>query len=270
MAPSIDELLSDFDSQRSPEPWVPDRLTPAPVRRRLPRWAIALAAAGVVLLIVGGVAVLSQLGDEDAPVITEPIPETTPPVENTLPPPDTTAPETSETILPATPGPTLPVPPPSDVPADQWAAVPLDQTLFPAGTDIQLITWGGPGLVMIGRICGNDGCPSGVWTSDDGFAWVRTNPDFGPEAEVRDVIAGGPGLVAVGRVTGDDGFSDAAVWTSSDGRSWDRVPHDDDVFGRGTSVAAAAIMQNIEAGPNGLVVVGVTCLDPPCAPIETV
>ena len=229
---------------------------------------VATGVAILVLLVIGGVAWL--VGSDGEDVVDDPAPVATLQQPNTTIPADEAAPETNVTPVPATPGPTLAIPPPSDVLADQWAAVPLDQSVFPPGTDIQVITWGGPGVVMIGRICGNDGCQSGVWTSPDGFAWGRTNPDFGPEAEVNDVAVGGPGLVAVGRVTGEDGFSNAAVWTSSDGQSWDRVPHNDDVFGLGASVAAAAIMENIESGPNGLVVAGVTCLDPPCTTIETI
>ncbi len=74
MAPSIDELLKDFDLDEAPAPLVSHRLI-RPARPRLPRWTVALAAAVVVLLIVGGVAVMSQLGRE-TPTVTEPTPPT--------------------------------------------------------------------------------------------------------------------------------------------------------------------------------------------------
>jgi hypothetical protein len=63
------------------------------------------------------------------------------------------------------------------------------------------------------------------------------------------VIEGGPGLVAVGG-SGDD----AAIWTSTDGISWSRVPHDEAVFG-GEGHSAAVSVTN--GGP-GLVAVGFT------------
>jgi len=56
-------------------------------------------------------------------------------------------------------------------------------------------------------------------------------------AELVSVTTGGPGFVAVGSTIcpGTSGCNDdAAVWTSTDGISWERVPHDPDVFGSGT------------------------------------
>jgi hypothetical protein len=67
--------------------------------------------------------------------------------------------------------------------------------------------------------------------------WSRIPHDadvFG-DAEMVSVVAGGPGLVAVGSapsnsfLPGVDGV--AAVWTSTDGIVWSRVPHDEAVFG---------------------------------------
>ena len=75
-------------------------------------------------------------------------------------------------------------------------------------------------------------------------AWVRV-PGIaaifgGPGDDVMaGVVFGGPGLVAVGSDyvggNGSDGGEisdgDAAVWTSTDGVTWTRVPHDEAVFG---------------------------------------
>lgn len=115
------------------------------------------------------------------------------------------------------------------------------------------VTAGGPGLVGVGVDMGLGA--SAVWTSSDGLAWERVDHDesvfggAGYQAMVS-VAAGGPGLVAVGS---DESAGAAAVWTSTDGRSWQRVPHDDRVFGRGSDVR----MQSVAAGGPGLVAVGV-------------
>jgi hypothetical protein len=65
------------------------------------------------------------------------------------------------------------------------------------------------------------------------------------------VTEGGPGLVAVG------GYgNDAAVWTSTDGIAWSRVPHDEEIFG---GEGQSAAMSVTKGGP-GLVAVGFTGL----------
>ena len=79
------------------------------------------------------------------------------------------------------------------------------------------------------------------------FRWERVDPaDETIPGGMAAVVAGGPGLVAVG-VDGSGGDYDAAVWTSSDGYVWERVAHDEAVFGgaedqivRGLAVAALA------------------------------
>lgn len=77
--------------------------------------------------------------------------------------------------------------------------------------------------------------------------WGRVPHDdavFGAETAIHDVTGGGPGFVAVGQ----SGMS-AAVWVSTDGRSWSRVPDDPDVFSDGVGAQVAA-------GGAGLVAVG--------------
>jgi len=100
----------------------------------------------------------------------------------------------------------------------------------------------------------------------DGSSWTRVaDPDgvFGvrDETSVRlsHVVAGGPGYVAVGSYGqgrhGEDGTV-AAMWTSADGTTWERVPHEDAVFGPfgpGRFSAASAVT----TGGPGLVAVGV-------------
>ena len=103
-----------------------------------------------------------------------------------------------------------------------------------------------------------------------GYRWSRVPHDdaifgvdsAGVDAVMTDVIAGGPGLVAVGTdgshydqvgfaESGALEFGDAAVWTSTDGLTWSRVPHDEEVFG-------GAAMNGVTTGGPGLVAVGET------------
>ena len=63
------------------------------------------------------------------------------------------------------------------------------------------------------------------------------------------VTAGGPGLVAVGREQVADDRYVGAVWVSSDGMAWSRLPHNEAVFGN------ASLNSVTSVGPN-LVVAG--------------
>jgi hypothetical protein len=82
----------------------------------------------------------------------------------------------------------------------------------------------------------------------DPIEWYRlTIADTG---RVQSIALGGPGIVAVGAV--EDAV---AIWTSSDATEWSRVPHDEVLFGFGDGWLE---MQDIAAGPEGLVVIGST------------
>jgi hypothetical protein len=73
-----------------------------------------------------------------------------------------------------------------------------------------------------------------VWFSSDGDSWEQVGEDVLVTALITDVVAGGPGFVMVGSDCSvpdiDVCEADPAVWTSVDGRSWERVAHDPDVF----------------------------------------
>jgi hypothetical protein len=78
------------------------------------------------------------------------------------------------------------------------------------------------------------------------FDWSRVSDDTAGlrgDGHLSSVVAGGPGFVAVGSA------DSAAVWTSTDGARWSRVPHNDAIFPSGD------ISSVIVGGP-GLVAVG--------------
>jgi len=139
-----------------------------------------------------------------------------------------------------------------------WTKIPQNESVL-GGADEQLmiaVTAGGPGLVAVGYDASGGDWDAAVWTSVDGVVWVRIPHDEsvfgGPDYQsVRGVVARGSGLVAVG-----DDFSggdlDAAVWISTDGVVWARVPHDEAVFG---GPDGQAMIDVISGGP-GFVAVG--------------
>ena len=139
-----------------------------------------------------------------------------------------------------------------------WSRVPHDETVF-GGEGAQVmasVTVGGPGLVAVGSDFSGGDKDAAVWTSTDGITWTRVPHDEavlggGGFQEMTSVTAGGPGLVAVG--TESVGDSVAAVWTSTDGITWTRVPHDDTVFGG----EGDQKMSSVTVGGPGLVAVGI-------------
>jgi hypothetical protein len=141
-----------------------------------------------------------------------------------------------------------------------WSRVPHDEAVF-GGEDSQLmsdVVAGGPGLVAVGSTDSEDGLSAAVWTSVDGIAWsqVLDVEEVFSGAGMEAVTSGGPGLVAVGRsyftrADGTDGNA-AAVWTSTDGNVWSRVPQDEEAFGGPRNLG----MHSVTAGGPGLVAVG--------------
>ena len=126
-------------------------------------------------------------------------------------------------------------------------------------------TWSG-GLVAIGTARDSSGRDRAVaWVSTDGRTWTpATMPPGRLPGETwtiaRAVTAGGPGLVAVGWANvGPDANFRVAVWTSSDGLTWSRVPN-----APGLALAPAVTVDFPEQGPRdvaawsgGVVAVGV-------------
>ena len=150
--------------------------------------------------------------------------------------------------------------------AVDWTRIPHDEAVFggPGDQDMIDVVSAGPGLVAVGIIdhayfggrrspgefrpaeyaafygedfpFERDDLDAAVWTSVDGMSWSRvadpdgvfSGPGDGPAGdEAMEAVAVGDGLiVAVGSA-----HEDAAVWVSTDGLSWQRIPHDDLVFG---------------------------------------
>jgi hypothetical protein len=141
----------------------------------------------------------------------------------------------------------------------QWSRVSHDEAVFTRdhAQSMSSVTVGGPGFVAVGEsgLHGNESRAT-VWTSVDGIDWDRVphiETVFG-DARMKAVTSGESGLVAVGSATSENGRRVAAVWTSVDGVDWDRVPHDEAVFGE--SVLAGATMESVIVGGPGFVAVG--------------
>ena len=101
---------------------------------------------------------------------------------------------------------------------------------------IRAITRGGPGFVAVGRRAPET--TAAIWTSADANTWQRAQVDEATDAAVSDVTRYGDGLVAVGTATEGKAFS-PAVWNSTDGLKWSRVPLDPS-FKNGRMNAVAA------------------------------
>ena len=87
------------------------------------------------------------------------------------------------------------------------------------------------------------------------LAWARVYDEEGALGGagmqvVNSVASGGPGLVVVGG-SESGGEADAAVWVSTDGYTWDRVPDEEGVLG-GTGLQ---LINSVTAGGPGLVAV---------------
>ncbi len=225
------------------------RLTiePSAPKRRRPGWAVALVAAAVVLVLVGGVAWLASLGGDTAPPITEtPAPSTVP---STGPSTPTTTPLSLNSWESLPPG---------------WSLLSDDAGVFQATANLRpvgsSVVEGGPGLVIVGGEFADS--PDGLqirpvaWTSVDGTEWSRVaEEDVGSIARysggrMLDVTTVGPRLVAVGYLD-----CPAVAWVSEDGSVWSRVPHEDSAFGADIDPSSAECrrMHMVAAGDGGMV-----------------
>ena len=137
-----------------------------------------------------------------------------------------------------------------------WNRVPTDQSAL-GGTGSQKmfgVSAGRHRLVAVGY----DNGAAAAWISKDGRTWKRasikqaSSGQVSVWSEMLGATTGGPGFVAVGVVSAGFGGSDAAVWTSKDGVSWESIANSGTVFGFEGNQAMAGIV----AGGPGLVAVG--------------
>lgn len=225
------------------------------IRRQIPGWAVAIAAAAVVLLIVGVVPWLLRSPGANQPA--GPFPSTSVSAPAAPDSPVATVP----TTLPAVTESPVAAP---DLSAGAWASLPATTELFDSA-QVYDVTAFGAGMVAVGSVW-TDGRPdAAVWTSPDGLAWSRVphgEEAFGGGAyEMWAVGSDGDRLVAVGH--GCDDPDDPCsmrptVWTSIDGDSWQRVAHDPGVFGLGGQMA------DLVAFESGWLSVGMSCDDTAC------
>jgi hypothetical protein len=136
-----------------------------------------------------------------------------------------------------------------------WSRVPDQSALGGTGAQKMFgVAAGRRELVAVGY---DDGAAA-AWASKDGRSWKRVPIKLAASSrvavwsEMLGVSAGGPGFVAAGVVSAGYGGSDAAVWTSKNGLSWESIPDSGLVFGFEGNQAMAGIAA---AGP-GLVAVG--------------
>ncbi|MDF1595582.1 MAG: hypothetical protein P1T08_05740 [Acidimicrobiia bacterium] len=154
-----------------------------------------------------------------------------------------------------------------------WSRVPHDEATFGGEENTNVfmkdVTAFGSGLVAVGMEWEGSSADAASWTSTDGITWERVSSDEavfgGPQNQVMwAVVPAGPGLVAVGQ--GGDGAGEsgpgqpAAVWVSTDGRDWSRVPEQAALLSGypagGPGTGDWARMDDVIVGGSGLVAVG--------------
>ncbi len=220
-------------------------------------WLVALGAAALVLIMIGGVAWWAALTQGDDMIADEPQPTTTvPEVTSTIAavvPAPTTVPDAAPTTIAET-APTAPLPSPL-----RW--MPIDDEAVFANTAMFAIVPRGAGLIAVGEA--DEEAPYdevrgdiAVWLSADGTTWERIHdssfngdPD---SACISTPLYQGVGGVAVGPlgmiITGTDSCH-GAVWISEDGRTWTEAIADE---WRANPIALGSVV----AGGPGWVIAG--------------
>ncbi len=219
--------------------------------------ATGSAALTIILIVVGVLALRPGSSDDLAPaeVIPRPVEVATtiPPIEDI---------EGTSDTRPAEPE----APPLVDLTV--WSEIPLPFEVF-GYEPVYDAEWIDGMLYAVGSSNDVEGELSSfratVWRSPDGMAWERSATVAEPGGIMHAIAGHGTQLVGVGQIWLDR--PDGAIWTSSDGEAWTRVPHDDAVFGAGFS-----LIHEITIGGPGFVAVGQSCDDPdePCAGRPTV
>jgi len=260
----IDAAVAEIKNMADQAPLPVGRTVESRRRRsRVPAWAVAGAAAVLVLIAVG-VPIL-VFGGGDTVVVVEP--------STTVDPIVTTVPATTvapiATTVPATT--VVPV-----VPATPMTWELIDNPVVFGGDSEQRMTDVAVGdgvAVAVGLDRGGRDSDAAVWYSLDGSTWNRVPHDeavFGGDGhqQMNAVVAVESGFVAVGSEgTERDPLAPssafvylasfetyAAVWHSTDGIRWERVPHVD-AF---SEAQTGLVMNDVTFDGSGLVAVGGT------------
>ena len=239
-----------------------------------PRWyrrpvVVAVAAAAAVIVVVGGATVLGRwLRPAQPPVTTVATTTTTLPVTSTT----TTPPTTTTTTLPSTTTTTVAALDPAAAAA--WAAfdtlLPQEEVppFYGGGHVVNDLASNGEVVVAVGDAMNTDEnyMRDGlVLVSTDGRVWERVldheNFDSGGKG-LNTVVAGGPGFILGGQACDTEercttGWR-AALWTSVDGREWQRVPHDTELFGERSAVYDLLVRED------GILALGLLCEGDAC------
>lgn len=203
-----------------------------PVGGKRPSWRVAAVAAVLVLVVVGGFALLTSWGAADSDRV-----------------------GSDDQTLPS--GPVEPVP-------GEWVLVPGGEVfersliggvtfgedgLLAVGVEKLVIDQSGePPLTVAGIPFVDRGEQAAVWTSEDGSSWQRVLHDpavFGVNGRLGDVVAAAAGYVIVGDADGVP-----AIWTSQDALTWTRVqaPPEAALLARLISTGQVIVAQGSVAG----------------------
>ncbi len=259
MTTDLDRQLRDYFEHINPPLEVPgaaEQAVFAPgVDRKIWGPRTALAAAVLVLVLIGGTVVGAILLREDAPVTDQ------------TPPPSTvtTLPTTSSTV-PGTP---------STVPTTVPVAAPVGGTIWTAhygaiagGDDIQVnsVDATSYGLIAIGFEFTHEECENcnvtvdgRVWFSFDGVKWNQSPHRFAPQASPRSLVEFEDRLIMGGSLPSEHCYpwgclGRQALWSSDDGgATWEELPFDREVFGE-----VGGRFKIIPGGP-GLLAIGCRC-----------
>jgi hypothetical protein len=254
---AVDELGLDIETLRQPTPVLR-------VRRGL---TVALAAAAVVLVVVGGVQVALRSDRTSGPVATETPSTAAPAAVEPAPGPEPTE----------APSPTQAPEDPAEIQIEpvQWTGV-FDLDLTVPGTISALIET--PHGYIAGGTAedpGQSSTTAAIWISPDGIDWTRVESDafggvwspFGGDSSsaIHGLAVHTGRVVALGvDAPGDVNSTErvAAVWWSDDGLAWQRLAHDSEVFGAGADQMNAvavpfysgfvAVGSGMWTSPNGL------------------
>ena len=259
MTTDLDRQLRDYFEHINPPLEVPGAGEQAVFASGATRktWGptMALAAAVLVLVLIGGIVVGAILLREDAPVTDQTPPPST---ETTLPTTSSTVPGTSSTV-PTT------VPVPTPVGGTIWTA---HYGAIARGDDIQVnsVDATSYGLIATGFEFTHEECEAcnltrdgRVWLSSDGVKWTQSPHRFAPQASPRSLVELEDRLLMGGSLPSERCYSwgclrRQALWTSDDGgANWEELPFDREVFGE-----VSGISKIIPGGP-GLLAIGSRC-----------